>query len=337
MKAVILLLSITIASLSNSVFANTPQKGKMTGGIMHSLPGWFKQSFLNFNDDVDEAKEEARHILMFMDLNGCPYCTRMLRENFHKGETMEFIKKHFDSIGVNVRGSREVTWIDQKTYTEKELALKMKVVGTPTMVFISPEGKKVLQLNGYRTPKTFRYALEYVQSKTYKKQSLSDYIETRQKKAVYTFRSHPRFEKVTNFSGYKKLLAVVFEDKNCADCDGFHNTVFNHPDVLEELKPYRVVRLDAYSSSPIVDINGKKTTPRKWASSLKLSHRPGIVFFDEGKEASRLEGRFYHFHFKEMLRFVSGKHYQHFDRFGAYLQDRQPKLLEQGVNIYLGE
>jgi hypothetical protein len=67
--------------------------------------------------------------------------------------------------------------------------------------------------------------------------------------------------------------------------------------VLAELKPFRVVRLDAYAETPIVDITGRHTTPRGWAASLGLNHRPGVVLFDEGKEAGRVEGRFYHFHF----------------------------------------
>ncbi|MCK7509516.1 MAG: hypothetical protein MZV70_39425 [Desulfobacterales bacterium] len=63
--------------------------------------------------------------------------------------------------------------------------------------------------------------------------------------------------------------------------------MLNHPEVLAELKPFRVVRLDAYAETPIVDITGRQTTPRGWAASLGLNHRPGVVLFDEGKEASR--------------------------------------------------
>ncbi len=332
-----LVVFLCIALLGSSV-ALAKTQGKVSGGMVHSLPEWFKESFLNFNDDVDEAKDEGRHILVFMDLNGCPYCARMLQENFYKGKNMPFIKEHFDTIALNIRGSREVVWIDQETYTEKALSIKMKVVATPTMIFLSPDGKKVLQLNGYRSPETLRHALEFVHSKAYNKQSLAAFIEAKQKKTVYTsFRDHPSFKDVSNFAGYKKPSLIIFEDKHCADCNGFHDEVMNKPDVLKALKAYRVVRLDAYSDKAIVDFEGKKTTPRKWAAALKMDHRPGLVMFDEGKEASRLEGRFYHFHFKEMLRFVSGKHYKNYDRFGSYLQERQTQLLDQGIDINLSK
>src|SRR3989304_159308 len=104
----------------------------------------------------------------------------MLDEKLRRGANMEYIRKHFDVIAVNVRGAQEVTWIDGATYTEQDLAIRLKVVGTPTLVFIAPDGKKVLQLNGYRTPPTLRHALDYGQDKAYRDQPLSAYIEKKQ-------------------------------------------------------------------------------------------------------------------------------------------------------------
>lgn len=336
MKRLMLLFCVALLVVDGSVLAQTTP-GRMTGGRAHTLPDWFKQSFLNFKEDAEEARKAGKHLLVFMDLNDCPYCARTLDENFHGGENKPYIQKHFDVVAINIRGDNEVTWLDGTTITEQALAAKLKVVGTPALIFIDPDGKKVLQLNGYRTPPTLRHALEYVHTRAYQKQSLAEYIEKKQKTPVYTFRNHPRFEKATDFARYTKPLVVIFEDKNCADCDGFHAKVLNRPEVLAELKPFRVVRLDAYAETPIVDISGKRTTPRGWAAALGMTHRPGVVLFDEGKEAGRIEGRFYHFHFKEMLRFVSGKHYQRYDRFGTYLNDRQASLLQQGINIDFGE
>jgi hypothetical protein len=44
------------------------------------------------------------------------------------------------------------------------------------------------------------------------------------------------------------------------------------------------------------------------------------------------------FHFKEVLRYVSGKFYEKYpDTYLDYLRIRQDELLKQGININLGD
>ncbi|MCK7509518.1 MAG: hypothetical protein MZV70_39435 [Desulfobacterales bacterium] len=63
MKKLMLLMCIALLAIDASVLAATPA-GRVTGGKAHDLPDWFKSSFLNFKDDVDEARKAGRHILV---------------------------------------------------------------------------------------------------------------------------------------------------------------------------------------------------------------------------------------------------------------------------------
>ena len=93
------------------------------------------------------------------------------------------------------------------------------------------------------------------------------------------------------------------------------------------------IRLSPSSTSPIVDFDGRKTSPREWAERLNVVYRPGVVFFNEGKERVRMDGMQYHYHFKELLRYVSGKHYRRHASFSSYNAARREELLQQGVVI----
>jgi len=326
-------LSLLVALLTVSAYAiGDTGKGKMTGGQPYSIPSWFKQSFLDLRADLSEAGTSQRHVMLFLHLNACPYCARMLDENFIEGTNKAFIQHHFDVIAINIRGSQEVSWIDGWQYTETTLARKLNVFATPTIVFIDTAGEKVLQLNGYRAPAPFRQALDYVQRKAYQRQSLASFVES-QTAAQYRFRRHPAFRDITDFSNQQKPLAVIFEDNRCADCDEFHEYVLQHPDVLAALSAFTVVRLDAYSGVSIVDTEGRKTTPQRWAETLSVHFRPGVVLFDKGVERARIDGMQYHFHTKELLRYVSGQFYVKYPRFGPYLRVRQQELLDQGVDV----
>ena len=327
-----LALAMIGSSLVFAAGADTP-RGRLTGGVQYELPGWFKKSFLVLSEDVEEASRQGRHLALFMHLDECPYCARLLDENFRQGETKDFAQRHFDVIGINIRGGNTVEWFDGHNYSEAELARKLKVVATPTLVFLDARGKIVLQLNGYRKPSALRQALDYVHGKHYSSQSLADFAEKRNTAAVYRFRKHARFSEMTDFQGYAKPLAVIFEDKDCADCEEFHAKVLSHAAVQPELAKFMIVRLDAYSDLPIIDIDGRKTTPRKWAQRLNLVYRPGILFFNEGRERMRMDGMHYHFHFKELLRYVSGRHYHEHSTFSSYNAARREELLSQGATI----
>jgi len=59
------------------VTANIPltyAEGKVTGGQISKHPAWFKESFLDIAEDISEAADSDKHVMLFMHLNGCPYC-----------------------------------------------------------------------------------------------------------------------------------------------------------------------------------------------------------------------------------------------------------------------
>ena len=75
------------------------------------------------------------------------------------------------------------------------------------------------------------------------------------------------------------------------------------------LENFTFVRLDALSSTPIID--PEETAPRPGSSPrLGLSYRPGIVLYDKGKEVSRIDGMLYSYHFEETLRYIGERHYE---------------------------
>ena len=40
--------------------------GTLTGGEKYQIPGWFKESFLEFSEDAVEAAEADKHALVFI-------------------------------------------------------------------------------------------------------------------------------------------------------------------------------------------------------------------------------------------------------------------------------
>lgn len=138
---------------------------KPVTGIAYTLPQWFKSSFLDFRQDVAEARKQGRHVMVFLHLENCPFCARLLEENFVSGDNHDIMRKHFDVIAVDARGSLDVTWTDGVAYTERTLTRHLGVRGTPTLIFLGEDGRQVARLNGYQDPGTLRSTLEFVRRK----------------------------------------------------------------------------------------------------------------------------------------------------------------------------
>jgi len=53
------------------------EEGTLDGGVnpgYHPPPPWFKQSFLDIREDVDEAATAGKRLLLYFYQDGCPYC-----------------------------------------------------------------------------------------------------------------------------------------------------------------------------------------------------------------------------------------------------------------------
>ena len=140
------------------------------------MPSWFKSSFLELADDVDEAKESNKHVLLFFHLDECPYCEQMVKD-FDQQPLKAFIQKRFDVIAINIRGDKEVAINEEESLTEKELATKVGVQYTPTIIFLNQKNQTVTRTNGYRKPEKLKEVLSYVYDKAYIDLTLPQYCK----------------------------------------------------------------------------------------------------------------------------------------------------------------
>ena len=99
----------------------------------HEPPSWFKESFLDIREDVAEAAKSGRRLMLYFHQDGCPYCAKLLRENFGDKAIADKTRKHFDVIAINLWGDREVTDLLGKATTEKAFAKALRVQFTPNV------------------------------------------------------------------------------------------------------------------------------------------------------------------------------------------------------------
>ncbi|MCR4300005.1 MAG: thioredoxin fold domain-containing protein [Sulfuricaulis sp.] len=313
------------------------EKTELRGARPHEVPAWFKKSFLVLPEDVTEAARNGKRLMIYFGQDGCPYCAELFNNNFSQTHIADYTRRHFDAIDLNLWGNREVTDFSGKAMPEKELAAKLKVWFTPTLLFFNEQGEQVLRINGYYPPNQFLTALKYVAEKQEKRLTFKEYLAKQApppaKGALHAqpFFSPPPHD-LTRIAA-EKPLAVFFEQKDCSGCDRLHDVVLKDAATLEILKRYHVVQLDRWSDTPVVTPTGKKTTARAWADSLNVAYVPTAVLYVGKKEVIQIEAMLKGFHVQSVLDYVASGAYKTQSSLQRYIAARADHLREQGVVV----
>ncbi len=308
----------------------------------HEKPDWFANSFLDIREDIAEAEDAGKRVLLYFYQDGCPYCKKLLETNFSLADTVQRTRDNFNVIAINMWGDREVTDLSGELTTEKEFSRGLRVMFTPTMLFMDEQGKVTLRLNGYYPPHKFNAALDYASEHSGSDPSFREYLaQVAPAPSTGKLHSDPSFmpggsDLSNRFSG--RPLLVMFEQKDCAPCDELHLDILQRPESREQLKRFDVVLVDMWSGEELGRPDGSYGSVADWARKLDIKYAPSLVFFDEDNvEVFRTEAYLKAFHTQSAMDYVASKAYQEQPEFQRYIASRAEALEAQGIHIDLME
>ncbi|MDH5601616.1 MAG: thioredoxin fold domain-containing protein [Gammaproteobacteria bacterium] len=342
----LLLISFLFSGISAyAVEKATPENNSVLTDMVnpgyHEKPAWFKESFLDLREDVQEATANQKRVLLYFYQDGCPYCAKLLQDNLGQKNIADKTRNNFDVIAINMWGDKEVTDLTGQLTTEKKFSEKMKVMYTPTLVFLTEQGKVALRVNGYYAPNKFETALDYVRGKNESKITFRDYIRKFIKKSssgklhTQSFILKPPYN-LQKLISFPKPLIVLFEQKKCYSCDELHNDIFRRKETIEQINRFNIVRLDMWSNEKLVDIQGKTISAKTLAKTFKINHSPSFIFFDnKGSEVFRIDAYLKSFHTQSVMDYVASGAYKTQSNFQRFIGERADKLEAQGIHVDL--
>jgi thioredoxin-related protein len=325
-------LGLTLFTLCTS--AQTPSPHAI------DIPRWFADTFLDFREDIAEATRDNKRLLVYFGQDGCPYCKLLMQTSFSETRIVDKARRNFVAVALNLWGDREVTWVDGRRTSEKDLGRLLGVQFTPTLLFFDEKANVVLRLNGYQPPHRLDATLDYVSGRLETKQNYADYMErfarepARSTLTAESFFLPPPYRLHERRS--PKPLLVVFERTHCASCDELHRDGFSRAEFTRLVAAFDVVRLDLRDSTALTRPDGRNTTAAAWARELGISYAPALVFFDRsGKEVFRADGYLRPFHVAGALDYVASGGYLRQPSFQRYLQARAETMRQRGEPVDL--
>lgn len=303
------------------------------------LPRWFVETFLDFREDVREARTHGKRLMIYFGQDGCPYCKLLMQTTFTETRVADLALRSFVPIALNLWGDREVTWVDGRKMTEKQLGAHLMVQFTPTLLLFNEKAEVIVRLNGYQSPSRMAAALQYAAERLEAKQAFADYMQrVPDEPASATLHHEPFFitppYSLTRKAGARPLL-VLFERSHCSSCDELHRDAFRRKEVVELLPNFDVARFTPKDNSAIVTPAAQKTTVDAWARELKIVYVPTLLFFDASGEIFRVESYTRPFHLASALEYVAGGAYRKEPSFQRFVQSRAERMRAQGQTVDL--
>ncbi len=336
-----ILLTLIVTSLLclNSVaVAQETGVGKFLGAKNSVYPDWFKESFLDFEEDIAEAAAQDKRLILYFHQAGCPYCNKLIEDNFADPKIGKKVRENFDLVAINMWGDREVVQVGGNLFTEKTLAAAMNVNFTPTLLFFDEKKKVVLRLNGYYPPAEFVTAVEYVAAKKEQQISYSSYVSSLKqgRKDGDLIHQDWLMQEPYDLSALpaKKPIAVLFEEPDCENCNLLHHKTFVGPVAEELLGQFNIVQLNRWADTSVTKPDGTNTTASQWAEELGLGYVPAILLFDsEGKQVIEITAMFKTFHVLGAFDYVASNGYLTEPSFQRYLSKRAEHIIGSGVDV----
>ena len=336
----LVLLVATVGAAQPDSHGVALQQGMVNPGFQEK-PAWFKNSFLDMRDDVREATAAGKRVLLYFYQDGCPYCAKLLNDNFGSRKIAQKTRDAFDVIAVNIWGDREVTDLAGEVTTEKAFASALRVQYTPTLLFLDETGAVVLRINGYFAPHKFESALDFVAGRHDAKGRFRDYLAAAAPSAPnLRLNAFPGALtaplRLAERAEPARALLVMFEQGSCTECDELHRDVLGRTELAYALSNVDVAQVDIRASEVLQTPDGRELSASDWARELGIQYAPSLVFFDgQGREVFRTEAYLRAFHVHGAIDYVASGAYRWQPSFQRFLQRRTELLRERGVEIDL--
>lgn len=119
---------------------------------------WMRETFLDLREDLAEANDEGKRLMIIVEQRGCIYCTKMHEEVFPIPEIDAALHETYFVVQLNMYGDLEVTDFDGTVMSEKDMVQSWNVLFTPVMMFFPsdvPEGASAADVAVATVPGAF--------------------------------------------------------------------------------------------------------------------------------------------------------------------------------------
>lgn len=150
--------------------------------LLFSLSAWAQPPkgypFVSFDVGLAQAKQLHKKMFVYFGRYGCGYCEKVNRETFSNADLRALYVKNYVLVYVDSESGDRLTLPDGESISEMNLGARLNVIATPVFLYMSAEGKTLLQAPGYKTVKDFTAFDRYIQGGFYQHENINSFLKS---------------------------------------------------------------------------------------------------------------------------------------------------------------
>jgi len=164
---------LRLAALAALCFAAAPAGAQTDASVIpDDAPDW-----LPFAEAVQVARADSSILLVHLYAKWCGWCVRLDQDVYTDDAVQDYLGDHYVLTRVDIEGEETVPFFG-RDMAERDLASAFQVTGTPTTVFIGPDGTYLTKLPGYAPADQFALILRYVGEGAYNRMPFPTWVES---------------------------------------------------------------------------------------------------------------------------------------------------------------
>lgn len=137
------------------------------------LVGW-----KSFQESLPEAGDADKKILVDIFAASCGWCRKMQEEAYTNTEVLEFVSDNFIPARLDIEVLDDTLSYKDLSLSSGQLAYGFGATGTPTTVFLMPNGDYITRLPGYAPTDEFLRVLKYIASDAFLNQTYEEFAKS---------------------------------------------------------------------------------------------------------------------------------------------------------------
>lgn len=167
-----MMLRFRLAALAALVLAAAPASAQTDASVIPAdAPNW-----MPFDTAVETVRADSSLLLIHLYAKWCGWCARLDSDVYTDDAVQAYLADHYAVTRVDIESDAMVSFFGREM-SQAALASAFQVSGTPTTVFVAPDGSYLTKLPGYAPADQFALILQYVREGGYNQMPFPDWVE----------------------------------------------------------------------------------------------------------------------------------------------------------------